>query len=286
MSVVWNIQGENQYDSGCGHESHEVHWLHDLYDRTPIACNKRLRLASKPDAKDELLSTAATDVVARPIRKVFFKGFKRFRKELSADPTKFRKTTIGVVQYPGAVVAPVAHKRLARGTVHTGQYVIDEAAIRELVDRLVQEKLETLDTQPGQAVGAARERGAAYARTEYANPVNVTLQRAAVLAGVSERVVNERRQNGQYYALLLDSKQRGFRFPSWQFDADPKRLHSVLKILDESGVNCWVQHQFLTAPHVQLDGLTPCVWIVDAKRELERLLSIARARFLCDQGAG
>jgi hypothetical protein len=254
----------------------------------PLLDKNRMRPAARTEATADPAGPDATDEAARPrIRKVLIKGFKRFRvKEYSAVATEFRKTTTGVVEYSGGTVTPVVHKRFARGTVRTGQYFINEEEIRELVDRLVKQTLSSLDLPPSQAVSTARERGAAYARQEYANPANVTLQQAAALAGVSERVVNARRQNGQYYALLLDSKQRGFRFPAWQFDADPKRLHSVLRILGESGVNCWVQHQFLTAPHVQLDGLAPRAWIVDATRELDRVLSIARARFLRDQGAG
>jgi hypothetical protein len=135
------------------------------------------------------------------------------------------------------------------------------------------------------AMTLARERGANYARAQYDDPNNLSLLEAGKHAGLAVRIINERRNAGRYYALALDGKSRGFRYPSWQFDAESTRLTPVLDILREANASCWAIHHFMQIPDTQLDGLTPRDWILDATRDATRVINAARARFASDQGA-
>lgn len=157
-----------------------------------------------------------------------------------------------------------------------------EARVAQEVVRV----LGSLAPQQSAARTSARERGAVYARQQYDDPQNLSLSEAARHAHLSERVINERRNDGRYYALVLDGKSRGFRYPSWQFDADGVRLAPVLEILRAAKASCWAIHQFMLAPNVHLDGLAARDWILDPTRDVGRVSELVRARFLSDQGAG
>ena len=113
--------------------------------------------------------------------------------------------------------------------------VFANAALREIVaiavrEKVAQEVVRVLDMAASPqrvAMSSARPRGATYARQQYDEPLNLLLADSAKLSGISDRVINERRNAGQYYALILDGNSRRFRYPSWQFDARPERLARV-----------------------------------------------------------
>lgn len=173
---------------------------------------------------------------------------------------------------------PGGAKRTARKT--------EVLNLRLLVEKEVERILGTQAPPQSPAMTLARERGAAYARDQYAKPENLSLLEAAKVSGRSERWVNARRNDGDYYALILDGNSRGFRYPQWQFDADAKRLRAILDILHEAGLSCWTIHNFLLRPHADLGGISPKDWILDSSLDLWRVIEVARARFLSDQGAG
>jgi hypothetical protein len=109
---------------------------------------------------------------------------------------------------------------------------------------------------------------------------------AAQRIGRSERFLNEKRNQGQFYALARDGSTRGYRYPVWQFEVDRERLRSVLALLSGHGVGCWGVHSFLTTPHTQLGGRRPREVIADANAPIDPLLAVVQARFASDQGAG
>lgn len=165
--------------------------------------------------------------------------------------------------------------------------VIDRSILQDLVRREVAKAMAEIASSQSGALKAARERGASYARAEIAKPENLTLAAAASYSGRSDRMINEDRKRGRYYALVLDGNSRGFRYPSWQFDADRSRLDAVFHALGNINVmNCWAIHVFLSTPNVRLDGRRPCDVILDRQHNLAPLLAIIEARFHSDQGAG
>ncbi|MES2760139.1 MAG: hypothetical protein V4693_22415 [Pseudomonadota bacterium] len=173
--------------------------------------------------------------------------------------------------------ARIRAKRWAHGASSTLEQMINKAVEEKLAERL---------NPPSEAVAAARERGAAWKRTEYANPGNLSLEQASEHVGLSTRVINERRNDGRYYALLAEGQTRGFRFPRWQFDVPEQRLQSVLAIARAAGSTAWGIHVFMISPSSLLDGAAPRDWISDAAQDLERVAVLARNRFHGDQGAG
>ncbi|MFB9244447.1 hypothetical protein IV454_11805 [Massilia antarctica] len=182
---------------------------------------------------------------------------------------------------PGTLLRKRARWRLKRLLVRpVGQ------ALEALIDRRVEEKLAQRLPAPSPAVAAARERGNAWAREEYAKVDNLTLDQAAEQSGVSGRIVNERRNDGKYYALLPHGQQRGYRFPRWQFGAPADRLSTVLQITCEASVSGWGIHIFMISPSHDLEGMAPREWIADPSKDLNKVLQVARARFTSDQGGG
>lgn len=160
------------------------------------------------------------------------------------------------------------------------------STLEQMINKAVEEKLAERLNPPSQVVTAARDRGAAWKRTEYAAPSNLSLDQASAHVGLSARVINERRNDGRYYALLMDGQTRGFRFPLWQFDVPEQRLQSVLSIARAAGATPWGIHVFMISPSSLLDGATPGGWIGDASKDLERAIGLARNRFHGDQGGG
>lgn len=136
-------------------------------------------------------------------------------------------------------------------------------------------------------MAAARQRGVEFARSEWENPDNLSLQDAAHFAGVSDRTVNVRRQNGQLYALVAPGKTRGYRYPKWQFDIKPDRLALAIDAFLATGQkNSWVLHNFLRRPCADLNGVRPCAHLADASRDAQRLVQVIDRRFsVRNQGA-
>jgi hypothetical protein len=132
---------------------------------------------------------------------------------------------------------------------------------------------------------AARLRGDSYKRSELAKAENLTLAEAAQRRGISEKWLNTLRQRGEAYALVEDGRERGFRYPSWQFAAKSDRLIPVLSALTKAGVGCWGIHSFMLSPSRDLTGKTPREFILDDDAPLIELLNVVERRFAAEQGA-
>ncbi len=136
-----------------------------------------------------------------------------------------------------------------------------DARFRPLVEQLEQllrsgaasasaahESVDAQDTASSSPLAGARARGQQYIAAEYKKPENLTLQDASMIAACSDRVLNQRRQDGKVYALLPPSKSRGFRYPSWQFDVAPERLEAALAPFFAARTSSWVIHHFMLRP--------------------------------------
>jgi hypothetical protein len=134
-------------------------------------------------------------------------------------------------------------------------------------------------------LAAAKVRGASYMKTEFESTGNLSLSAASEYSGRSDRMINLERNRGGLYALILEGNSRGYRYPKWQFDVPSPRLRSVLDVLTSSSISCWSMHNFLTRPHVDLDGRSPSAAIGDVDFPLERIVHVARRRVEQHQGA-
>lgn len=132
----------------------------------------------------------------------------------------------------------------------------------------------------------ARDRGMRQAVAEWEEPENLPLKAAAEYAGCSDRVINEERQKGRLYALVLPGKARGCRYPRWQFDAEPERVAAVLVPFNQVGASCWVIHSFLRRPHEALGGVSPRERILDPTYSIDFVVQVAVKHCRGDQGAG
>lgn len=167
-----------------------------------------------------------------------------------------------------------------------GPVAIDNEAIRILVEVEVLRVLSNMAQPESAALRSARERGLAYARAEYEKQEHLSLAQASAKVNLSERIINERRNTGRYYALILAGNIRGFRFPEWQFGVKQERLAQMLDVMREAQASCWMMHHFLIAPNSLLGNMTPRDYLLDANRPLDHLVNIMRGRFTSDQGAG
>lgn len=138
---------------------------------------------------------------------------------------------------------------------------------------------------PIDALANARARGQAYKRAEMASAEQLPLTEAAQAANRSEKWVNTLRQRGELYALAEDGRERGFRYPRWQFDADKSRLTSALAALSAAGVGSWGVHAFMQRASDELGGRSPREWILDDQAPIAPLLQLIARRFAHDQGA-
>ncbi|WP_429573984.1 hypothetical protein [Paraburkholderia sp. UCT70] len=141
---------------------------------------------------------------------------------------------------------------------------------------------------PGSAIdplAGARERGRRFAAEAYASPDNLPLLQAKVYAGRNERSINEQRKAGELYALLPPGITRGFRYPKWQFDADPVRLAAILRPFVDANANCWVIHSFMLRRRAELGNRSPSAVILDPRAELAPLASLAARDLAGEQGA-
>ncbi|UIF88588.1 hypothetical protein [Cupriavidus sp. UYPR2.512] len=132
---------------------------------------------------------------------------------------------------------------------------------------------------------AARERGRQFALDEWAKPENLPLREAAAYASRSDRAINEARLKGRLYALVPPGKQRGLRYPQWQFDAEPDRLAEVLAPFVQNHASCWVVHNFMQRPLEAISDSRPMDWILDGSKPIALLAAAAMSRFAGDQGA-
>lgn len=178
---------------------------------------------------------------------------------------------------------------------HMASFMLrDEHLTHELVERIAAKLADKIAAQSAavspvsssvDALGAARQRGAAYMRSQLDDPANLSLASAAAKTGFSERHINEMRNQGRYYALVAEGSTRGYRYPAWQFDADVRRLESVIKALGHKPLSCWAVHDFLVRPHTDL-ARSPRECILDTTFPLERITAAVEQRFMdADQGA-
>jgi hypothetical protein len=103
------------------------------------------------------------------------------------------------------------------------------------------------------ALAAARERGRLRAAEILSGEDMLSAEDFAKLLGTTRVTVNTKRQGGQI--LGLDGAKRGFRFPTWQLNADGKPF-AELSVLHDLLGGAWAVYRFLVQPHGELDGLT------------------------------
>lgn len=167
-------------------------------------------------------------------------------------------------------------------------FIVTGAELDELIRQRFEHELPKLllEARPEpDPFAAARARGEGYKRAELAKPENLTLSDAAQHIGQSEKWLNTLRQRGEFYALVEDGRERGFRYPSWQFSAQKSRLTPVLKALAVAGVECWGMHAFMQSPSQDLDGLTPREFILNRKTPVDVLIQLVERRYAKEQGA-
>lgn len=144
----------------------------------------------------------------------------------------------------------------------------------------------TTDAIAADPLQAARNRGERQAAAEWEKPENLSLKAAAEYAGRSDRAINDERQQGRLYALVLPGKEFGYRYPQWQFSAEPERMAATLQPFIRAEASCWVIHSFLRSPHMALGGISPRERILDPTYPIELVVRLAAERYRCDQGAG
>lgn len=160
----------------------------------------------------------------------------------------------------------------------------ENAALRLQNDKL-RALLKARSTAVADPLAAAVTSGAAYMREEFSRPENLSLESASDLCGRSERTINQERNRGWLYALLLEGNKRGYRYPKWQFDVKVARLRPILDILRSKNFGAWAIHNFLMTSHPDLDDLSPSAAIADEAFPLERIENVARIRVDPHQGA-
>jgi len=196
------------------------------------------------------------------------------------------------VALPEAVRRDFADRLLDRVMQLAGDEASSQQLTVALLDRLIVGAAEALndDTpviEPSSEdpLQAARDRGRQYAITEVQRPENLSLRDAATYAGRSDRAINEARLKGELYALVPPGKQRGLRYPQWQFDAEAERLAAVLAPFAESGASCWVVHNFMQRPLQAIGDARPMDWVLDASKPVEPLVEVVKNRYADEQGA-
>lgn len=165
-----------------------------------------------------------------------------------------------------------------------------EASVKQVLD-FVREAFAKYDlTVPSAApvtdpLEAARGRGESYMRSQLDDPDNLNLDMAASYVGASGRHINELRQRGELYALVLQGNTRGFRYPKWQFDTPRERRAPVLQKMTGMGLGCWAIHDFMIRPNEHL-GRSPREALTDPDFLLKRVEDAVDVRFGGgDQGA-
>lgn len=195
------------------------------------------------------------------------------------------------VAFPEAVRRDFADRLLDRVMQLAGDEASSQQLTVALLDRLIVGAAEALndDTpviEPSSedALQAARDRGRQYAIAEIQRPENLSLRDAAAYAGRSDRAINEARLKGELYALVPPGKQRGLRYPQWQFDAEAERLAAVLAPFAESGASCWVVHNFMQRPLQAIGDARPMDWVLDASRPVRPVVDAVKIRYADEQG--
>ncbi|MEQ5842991.1 hypothetical protein N0A02_26405 [Paraburkholderia acidicola] len=134
-------------------------------------------------------------------------------------------------------------------------------------------------------LASARAHGRRFAVEQCESPDNLALLDARKYAAHNERSINEDRQSGKLYALLVPGKTRGFRYPKWQFDAEPGRLAAALRPFVDSSANCWVVHSFMMGERDALQGKSPAEIILDSSQDVKQVTDLAERDMAGEQGA-
>lgn len=154
-----------------------------------------------------------------------------------------------------------------------------------VVKRLLQDDNAASVVDDNDVLSEALQRGQASMDAIMADDVDyLPLKEAARVACVSEPAINNARLGGKYYALLGNNRERGYRYPKWQFSAPRERLASVLSVFKERNPNCWDIHFFMQQPNHYLAGRAPKDVILDTKAAIEPVLRAAHIQF-DDSGA-
>lgn len=130
----------------------------------------------------------------------------------------------------------------------------------------------------------ARKRGLAYANKEFHSVENLTLGMASQVSRQSPELISIAQNHGLLYALSLQDKKQDYRYPAWQFNVPLVRLRPVLQLLTASGLSCWAIHNFLTRPHVLLDGISPSEALGCGHIPIKNIVHVVRARLAPHQG--
>lgn len=138
---------------------------------------------------------------------------------------------------------------------------------------------------PVDPLATARARGQLYAAKTYESAENLTLLDAKSYAGRNERTINEERQRGDLYALLPVGKTRGFRYPMWQFEAEPDRLRTALRPFVDAESSCWVIHSFFERKRDVLGGRSPAEVVLDSSSDIQTVVDLAHRELAGEQGA-
>jgi hypothetical protein len=182
----------------------------------------------------------------------------------------------------------VGEKIVLYGDAHGPLLLVTPSVLEALVRRQVAAELPRmlqLAQEKTDPLAAARARGEKYKQSELASPDNLTLSDAAKSSGFSEKWINTLRQRGELFALVDSGRERGFRYPSWQFAASKERLVPVLNALSAAGIGCWGIHAFMNNASSDLNGRSPRDCILDSGSSLQDVLEVVRRRFVEDQGA-
>lgn len=136
--------------------------------------------------------------------------------------------------------------------------------------------------QAAEPLEPARARGRKNIAAQWSNPENLTLAAVAAHTGIEELDIDAARERGTCYALTNLER----RYPQWQFGADPDRLGAVLKPFLEAQASCWVIHNFMTRPHIDLGDVPPKEWILDSSKPVEPVVRLAQSRYQPSGAAG
>jgi len=138
--------------------------------------------------------------------------------------------------------------------------------------------LETFDP-----LARARGRGRRYAVEEYAESRNLTLSRASDLIRLSPEAIRALHVANQLYRLPDPSGTGVWRYPQWQFNAQPLRLACLLQMFAES--NRWALHSFMMGRREALDGKSPAEAILDEATDIQLVVNLALMVLQGEQGA-
>lgn len=192
----------------------------------------------------------------------------------------------------------LAWQEKASAGTYSGVEPLGLEALREMITDIFERKMKDfLGAYTGQTsatpasapspapLAAARARGESYMKSQLDAPENINLESAAAYSGFSGRHINELRQKGDVYALVLDGNTRGYRYPQWQFDAERERLVPVLQRMKAKNLGCWAMHHFMLRSNDDL-GRSPKDAVLDPEFPISLVEQAVDRRFSeADQGA-